>query len=85
MEKVPKLLYRLLDVEKKLDLSKIFFAERNHRHLLLGMGRTPNELEHDFSNIKRNQTCSSIDDQTRTPEFWLRTNRLQTSNQKGLH
>ena len=52
MEKVTKLLYRLLDVEKKLDLSKIFFAERNHQHSLLGMGQTPNELEHDFSNIK---------------------------------
>ena len=36
------------------------------------MGRTPfcrtsNELEHHFSNIKRTQTCSSIDDRTRTP------------------
>ena len=43
---------------------------------ILVMGRTPfyqtsNELKHHFSNIERTQMCSSIDDRTRTPEFWL--------------
>ena len=37
-----------------------------------------NELEHHFSNIERIWTCSSIDDQIRTPEFWPRTNRHRT-------
>ena len=50
---------------------------------VLVMGRTPfyrtlNKLEHHFSNIKRTRQCSSNNDQTRTPEFWLRTNRHRT-------
>ena len=44
-----------------------------------------NELEHHFSNIERTRTCSSIDDRTQTPEFWLRTNGHRLSNLKGLH
>ena len=49
------------------------------------MGQTPfyrasNELEHHFSNIERTRICSSINDRTPTPEFWLRTNGHQTSN-----
>ena len=47
--------------------------------LKLLMGRTPFywtliELKHLFSNIEQTRRCSSIDDRTRTPEFWLRIN-----------
>ena len=47
--------------------------------LLVVMGLTPFyrtsiELEHHFSNIERTRTCSFVDDRTRTPYFWLRTN-----------
>ena len=57
-------------------------------HLLLVMGRTPFyrtsiELEHHFSNIERTQTCSFVDDRTRTPYFWLRTIEHRTSNLMG--
>ena len=31
-------------------------------------------------NIKRIQSCSFVDDRTRTPEFWLRMNKHRTSN-----
>ena len=46
--------------------------------------RTSNKLQHHFSNIERTRKYSSIDDQTRTPEFWLQTNGHRTSNLKGL-
>ena len=54
------------------------------------MGRTLfyrplNELEHHFSNIQRTQTCSSIDDRTRTPKFWLQMNGHRILNLKGRH
>ena len=34
---------------------------------------------------KQTQMCSFIDDQTRTPKFWLRTYRHRTLNLKGLY
>ena len=40
--------------------------------------RTTIELEHHFLNIKQNRTCSSNDDRTRMPEFWLRMKGHQT-------
>ena len=33
--------------------------------------RTKNELEHHFENLKQTRTCSTIDDRTQTPIFWL--------------
>ena len=49
--------------------------------------RTSNQLEHNFSNIERTLTCSSVGDGTRTPYFWLRTIEHRTSNliQSSLH
>ena len=47
--------------------------------------RTSKELQHYFLNIKSTWTCSSIDDRTRAPEFWLLTNRHRTSNLKSFH
>ena len=32
-----------------------------------------------------NELSSSIDDRTRTSEFWLQMNRHRTLNLKGLH
>ena len=46
--------------------------------------RTPNELKHHFLNMERTRTCSSIGDRTRTPYFWLQTNKNQTLNIIGL-
>ena len=42
------------------------------------MGRTPfyrtsNKLKHQFSNIERTKTCSSVSNQTRPPFSWLWT------------
>ena len=49
------------------------------------MGRTSfyltsKELENHYANIEQTWTCSSIDDETRSPNFWLQTNEHRTVN-----
>ena len=46
--------------------------------------RTLNKLEHHFLNIEQTRTSSPIGDRTRTPYFWLQTNKHQSLNLKGL-
>ena len=57
-----------------------FIEHRSNSNIIF---RTSNELEHQFSNIIRCQTCSSIDDRTRIPYFWLPTIKHRTSNLIG--
>ena len=70
-----KILVGIWDLDMTKNVSKIVN--------LIGMGQTPfnrtsNELECPFSNIEGTWTCSSMDDRTGTPNFWLRTNEHQT-------
>ena len=44
----------------------------------LVIGSTSDWLKHQFLNIKRTQTCSSLRNQTQTPHFWLWKNEHQT-------